>query len=163
MMTVGGGSSSLKVKKEYSPLEGIKERFKDAFVEYERGYVGDVGGEYNGVSTGQDLSESRSAEQLLKDAVTAAKNAEYVIFIGGLNKSDHQDAEGADRLSYSLPYSQDTVIEALASVAPKLVVVNISGNAVAMPWADKVPAIIQDWYRREPVWKTSFHYRFFVG
>lgn len=146
MMTVGGGSSSLKVKKEYSPLEGIKERFKDAFVEYERGYVGDVGGEYNGVSTGQDLSESRSAEQLLKDAVTAAKNAEYVIFIGGLNKSDHQDAEGADRLSYSLPYSQDTVIEALASVAPKLVVVNISGNAVAMPWADKVPAIIQDWY-----------------
>lgn len=146
MMTVGGGSSSLKVKREYSPLEGIQERFKDADVEYERGYVGDVGGEYNGVSTGQNLSETRSAEQLLKDAVTAAKDAEYVIFIGGLNKSDHQDAEGADRLSYSLPYSQDTVIEALAAVAPKLVVVNISGNAVAMPWADKVPAIIQDWY-----------------
>lgn len=146
MMTVGGGSSSLKVKREYSPLEGIQERFKDADVEYERGYVGDVGGEYNGVSTGQNLSETRSAEQLLKDAVTAAKDAEYVIFIGGLNKSSHQDAEGADRLSYSLPYSQDTVIEALAAVAPKLVVVNISGNAVAMPWADKVPAIIQDWY-----------------
>ena len=40
MMTVGGGSSSLKVKKEYSPLEGIKERFEDADVEYERGYIG---------------------------------------------------------------------------------------------------------------------------
>lgn len=146
MMTVGGGSSSLKVKKEYSPLDGIRERFKDSEVVYERGYVGDVGGEYNGVTTGQDLSESRSADQLIKDAVAAAKDAEYVIFIGGLNKSEHQDCEGADRLSYNLPYSQDAVIEALAEVAPKLVVVNISGNAVAMPWVDKVPAIIQDWY-----------------
>jgi beta-glucosidase len=110
MMTVGGGSSSLKVKKEYSPLDGIRERFKDSEVVYERGYVGDVGGEYNGVTTGQDLSESRSADQLIKDAVAAAKDAEYVIFIGGLNKSEHQDCEGADRLSYNLPYSQDAGI-----------------------------------------------------
>ena len=115
MMTVGGGSSSLKVKREYSPLEGIQERFKDADVEYERGYVGDVGGEYNGVSTGQNLSETRSAEQLLKDAVTAAKDAEYVIFIGGLNKSSHQDAEGADRLSYSLPYTLCHILRILSS------------------------------------------------
>ena len=146
MMTVGGGSSSLKVKREYSPLEGIRERFKGSEVVYQRGYVGDVGGQYNGVSTGQDLSESRSAGQLIADAVAAAKGADYVIFIGGLNKSEHQDAEGADRESYSLPYSQDAVIEALAKVAPRLVVVNISGNAVAMPWVGKVPAIIQDWY-----------------
>lgn len=43
MMTVGGGSSSLKAQREISPLDGLKARLKDvATVEYERGYVGDT-------------------------------------------------------------------------------------------------------------------------
>ena len=146
MMTVGGGSSSLKAKLEVSPLDGIKARYPDAEVIWERGYVGDTGGEYNGVSTGQDLRESRSAETLIADAVKAAEGADYVIYVGGLNKSDRQDAEGLDRVQYGLPYGQDSVIEALAAATDKLIVVNISGNAVAMPWVEKVPAIVQDWY-----------------
>ena len=146
MMTVGGGSSSLKAKLEVSPLDGIKARYPEAEVVWERGYVGDVGGEYNGVSTGQDLRESRDAATLIADAVKAVEGADYVIFIGGLNKSDRQDAEGLDRVQYGLPYGQDAVIEALAAVTEKLVVVNISGNAVAMPWVEKVPAVVQDWY-----------------
>ena len=146
MMTVGGGSSSLKAKLEVSPLDGIKARWPEAEVVWERGYVGDVGGEYNGVSTGQDLRESRDAATLIADAVKAAEGADYVIFIGGLNKADRQDSEGLDRVQYGLPYGQDAVIEALAAATDKLVVVNISGNAVAMPWVEKVPAIVQDWY-----------------
>ena len=146
MMTVGGGSSSLKAKLEVSPLDGIKARYPEAEVVWERGYVGDTGGEYNGVSTGQDLRESRSAETLIADAVKAAEGADYVIYVGGLNKSDRQDAEGLDRVQYGLPYGQDAVIEALAAATDKLIVVNISGNAVAMPWVEKVPAIVQDWY-----------------
>ena len=146
MMTVGGGSSSLKAKLEVSPLDGIKARYPESTVVWERGYVGDVGGEYNGVSTGQDLRESRSAATLIADAVKAAKDADYVIFIGGLNKAEKQDSESLDRVQYDLPYNQDAVIEALAEATDKLIVVNISGNAVAMPWVDKVPAIVQDWY-----------------
>jgi len=144
MMTVGGGSSSLKVKDEILPIDGIKARF--ANVDYQRGYVGDVTGEYNGVTSGQDLTDSRSEGQLIADAVKAAESADYIVFIGGLNKSAHQDCEDSDRFSYDLPYNQDKVIEALADTGKKLVVVNISGNAVAMPWVDKVPAIVQDWY-----------------
>ena len=146
MMTVGGGSSSLKAQHEVSPLDGIREAFPQAEVVFERGYIGDAGGEYNGVSTGQDLRESRSAAQLMAAATAAAKDADCVIYIGGLNKSEGQDAEGADRTALDLPYGQDAVIEALAAANSKLVVVNISGNAVAMPWVDKVPAIVQDWY-----------------
>ncbi len=146
MMTVGGGSSSLKAKLEVSPLDGIKARYPEAEVVWERGYVGDTGGEYNGVSTGQDLRESRSAETLIADAVKAAEGADYVIYVGGLNKADRQDSEGLDRVQYGLPYGQDAVIEALAAATDKLIVVNISGNAVAMPWVEKVPAIVQDWY-----------------
>ncbi len=148
MMTVGGGSSSLKVQREVLPLDGIREAAAShgMDVAYQRGYVGDVTGEYNGVKTGQDLSESRSAQQLIDDAVKAAEDADLVIFVGGLNKSDHQDAEGVDRLEFSLPYNQDKVIEALAAANPNLVVVNLTGNAYSMPWRDNVPAIVQGWY-----------------
>lgn len=147
MMTVGGGSSSLKVRHEYTPLEGIRAAADGkAEVVYERGYVGDVTGNYNGVKTGQDLSESRSEEQLIADAVAAARKADAVIFVGGLNKSDHQDCEGADRLQYGLPYAQDRVIEALAEANPNLAVVIVSGNAVAMPWIERVPAVLEAWF-----------------
>ena len=147
MMTVGGGSSSLKAKYEVIPLDGIKEAFAGkAEVKWERGYVGDTQTSYNKVNTGQDLSESRSAIQLGQDAVAAAKEADCVIFIGGLNKSKYQDNEGTDRLDIGLPYCQDELIEALSEVAKQLVVVNISGSPVSMPWADKVNAIVQAWY-----------------
>ena len=135
MMTVGGGSSSLKVKHECTPLEGIRAAVGDkAEVLYERGYVGDVTGDYNGVVTGQDLSEGRSGAQLLADAIAAARKVDAVVFIGGLNKGDHQDSEGADRLQLGLPYGQDAVIGALAEANPNLAVAIVSGNAVAMPW-----------------------------
>ena len=147
MMTVGGGSSSLKVQREVSPLDGLKARLRGiAEVDYARGYVGDVTGAYNGVTTGQDLSESRSEDELIAEAVEKAKKADYVIVFGGLNKSDYQDCEGHDRKDYALPYAQNRLVEALAQVNTRLVFVNISGNAVAMPWIKKVPAVIQGWF-----------------
>lgn len=115
MMTVGGGSSSLKVKYEISPLDGLKNRVgSQAEVLYARGYVGDPTGEYNGVQTGQDLKDDRSEDELLAEAVEVSKDADYVIFFGGLNKSNHQDCEDSDRASLGLPYAQDRVIGELA-------------------------------------------------
>ena len=145
MMTVGGGSSSLKAQHECTPLEGMIAAAGDRIV-YERGYVGDISGSYNGVVTGQDLSESRSEEQLIADAVALAKTADAVIFVGGLNKASHQDCEDSDRYHLELPYAQDKVIEALAEANPNLAVVIISGNAVAMPWIDNVNAVVEGWY-----------------
>ncbi len=147
MMTVGGGSSSLKVHHECTPLEGIRAAVGNRVkVLYERGYVGDVTTSYNGVDSGQDLADSRTSGQLLADAVAAARQADAVLFVGGLNKSDYQDCEGADRREYGLPYGQDAVIEALAAANPRLAVVLVSGNAVAMPWIDRVPAVLEAWF-----------------
>ena len=146
-MVVGGGSSNLKTAYEVNPLEGIQNAFGDkAEVVWARGYVGDTSTSYNAVDTGQDLTDNRSPEVLIAEAVEMAKDADYVIFVGGLNKSAHQDNESTDRLQITLPYNQEDVILALAEVAKNLVVVNISGSAVAMPWADSVDAIVQGWY-----------------
>lgn len=147
MMTVGGGSSSLKVRCEVSPLDGLRNRLAGkAEVVYARGYVGDPTGEYNGVVTGQNLKDDRTPEQLVAEAVEVARGADCVIFVGGLNKSAGQDCEDSDRAGLELPYNQDALIRELARANRNLVVVNVSGNAVSMPWADEVPAIVQAWY-----------------
>ena len=145
-MVAGGSSSSLKTKREVSPLEGIRNAFPDAEIVYERAYVGEVKlvGNYN---YGQyDLTDTRSPEKILADALEAVKDADYVIFIGGLNKNKNQDCEGRDRLSYDLPYGQNEVIAAIADVRPDMIYVNISGTAVAMPFINDVAAIVQAWY-----------------
>ena len=146
MMTVGGGSSSLKVQREVLPLDGLRSRFGADRVDYARGYVGDTVQSYNGVTVGRSLYDLRSAADLRAEAVEKARRADVVVVVGGLNKSDYQDCEGHDRKDYALPYAQDELVEALLQANPNVVFVNLSGNAVAMPWVSRVPAVVQGWF-----------------
>ena len=148
MMTVGGGSSSLKVQKEILPLDALNGQCSMVNVQcdYARGYVGDTIQSFDGVSVGRSLYETRPQAKLTAEAVEKAREADVVIFFGGLNKAAYQDSEGHDRQSYDLPYAQNEVIEAILKVNPRLVYVNISGNGAAMPWLAKVPAVVQAWF-----------------
>jgi beta-glucosidase len=56
------------------------------------------------------------------------------------------EGEGFDNADLSLPWGQDAVIEAVAEANPNTIVVLETGNPVAMPWQDKVKAIVQAWY-----------------
>jgi len=127
IMTTKGGSSALKAKYEVTPLDGLRTAMENAEITYVQGY-----------SSTEDLD--------FGEAVAAAESSDVVLFFGGLNKNRKQDAESDDRVSYELPYRQSELIAALAEVNKNIVVVNISGNAVAMPWAMDVKGIIQSWY-----------------
>ena len=147
-MCIGGGSSMLKPVYEMSPLEGILEKaaLENMEVVYSRGYVGDTTTTQDGISSFQKLANDRSKEELIAEAVENSRDADYVIYVGGLNKSLYQDCENRDRLEYGLPYDQDELISALAKVNKNMTVVIISGNAVAMPWIDEVPSVLLGWY-----------------
>ena len=150
-MTVGGGSSSLKVQHEISPLDGLKRALTSLApshpqIDFARGYVGDTTSFYNGVQMHVDLREYRPADELIAEAVEKARQADVVIFFGGLNKSDYQDAENHDRKEYGLPYGQDQLMEALLKVNPNIVYVSICGTPTELPWVSRVPAIVQGWY-----------------
>ncbi|WP_321333950.1 glycoside hydrolase family 3 C-terminal domain-containing protein [uncultured Bacteroides sp.] len=145
-MTIGGGSSSLKAKYEISPLAGIEARVgKMAEVTYMPGYASPEVAEQDKIGAKVE-KKVIDADKLLADAVSAAKDADVVLFVGGLNKDDGQDCEGNDRSSLGLPYGQDKLIAGLAAANPNTVVVLVSGNAVAMPWVKEVPSIVEAWY-----------------
>ena len=146
-MTVGGGSSSLKVKYEQSPLAGIQSRVgKDVEVTYVQGYESPAVVEQDVKGAKAPEKKVIDVEGLRNEAIAAAKNADVVLFFGGLNKNENQDCEGVDRKEYELPYGQNELISALAKVNPNFVVVLLTGNAVAMPWVKEVPAIVEGWY-----------------
>ncbi len=139
-LTKGGGSSELKVKHECSPLEALKEMYGDKII-YAQGYESGRP-RYDG----QDKIDSKVQQKLHDEAVAKAKAADIVLYFGGLNKNHFQDCEDSDRKNYHLSFGQDRLILDLQKANSNIVVNLLSGNAVAMPWVDKVPAIIQGWY-----------------
>lgn len=81
----------------------------------------------------------------IERAAVLARDADQVIICAGLNAD--WETEGSDRAHMDLPPGVDELIAAVAAANPKgTVVVNQSGMPVAMPWADKVGAIVQAWY-----------------
>lgn len=140
MLNEGGGSSELKAKDMISPLEGLRAVYGDK-VKYAKGYT--AGRSMYGQV---EVIPQQVVDSLRAEAVTMAKETDLVILVGGLNKNHDQDCEAGDRIEYGLPFGQVELIEELQAVNKNIVLVLLSGNAVEMPWIEKVPAIVQGWY-----------------
>ncbi|WP_065188512.1 glycoside hydrolase family 3 C-terminal domain-containing protein [Shewanella woodyi] len=76
--------------------------------------------------------------------LAAAKDADAVIYFGGLSHAD--DREAIDRIDMKLPNGQDAVISKLLQANPNTVVFLNGGSAVEMPWVDEAQAIVWGWY-----------------
>jgi beta-glucosidase len=125
----GGDSSGIKAVYEVTPLQGLLQRLgRDVNLTYSEGY------------------QKNGRSDLVERAVAAARAADVVIYVGGLNHDKGLDCEGADRKDLKLPFGQDALIQKLAAANPKLIVV-LEGTAVEMgAWLDRVPAVLQAWY-----------------
>lgn len=90
-------------------------------------------------AAGCDISGD-TTEELLAEAVKAAKEAEKVIICAGL--TDSYESEGFDRENMKMPQGHIRMIEEVAKVNPNVVVVLMCGSVVEVPWADQVKGIL---------------------
>ena len=139
-LTEGGGSSELKVKREITPLQGLQALYGSK-IDYAQGYQSGRF-QYDHV----DVIPQEVQDRLHDEAIEKAKDADLIIFVGGLNKNFNQDCESGDRTQYDLPFGQNQLIADLVAMKKQVVLVLISGNAVELPWVKQVPAIVQTWY-----------------
>ena len=163
MHSFGGGSAEIKALYEISPLMGIKMALGGNHkVTYKRGYHvaskamnateswqaestnTDVELEYPYIIRSKPGQYAEINKGLFHDAVSAAKEADVVIFVGGL---DHNyDIEGKDRDDIKLPYDQDEIIEKLLDVRPDTIIVLNAGSPVEMPWIEKARCVMFSYY-----------------
>lgn len=83
-------------------------------------------------------------KKLFAEALAAAKEADEVIFVGGLNHNF--DSEGFDRENMKLPFEQDLLIEELLKVRKDAVITLIGGSPVEMPWRNMAETILWSYY-----------------
>ncbi len=90
-----------------------------------------------------------------EEAMAAARAAEAVVFVGGLSPEvegeemqvSYPGFQGGDRTSLDLPASQERLLEALHATGKPVVLVLLSGSALAARWAeDNLPAVLVAWY-----------------
>ena len=118
----GGGSSHINCFRTTGALEaaeGLK-------VAWARGY---------------DVAADDAPEEMIAEAVAAAKNAKAAVVFAGL--PDSYESEGYDRSHMRMPDCQNRVIEAVAAANPNTVVVLHNGAPVEMPWIGKVKAVLE--------------------
>jgi beta-glucosidase len=79
-------------------------------------------------------------EQMIQQAVSAAKESQVAIVFVNQNTS-----EGMDRSNLGLPGNQNELVSAVAAANPSTVVVLNTAGAVPMPWLHKVKSVIEAW------------------
>jgi len=95
------------------------------------------------------------AKPPFEEAVDAARDADVVVFVGGLTgdvegeemKVNYPGFAGGDRTDLRLPAPQRALLEALHATGKPVVMVLTGGSALAVEWAEtNVPAILMSWY-----------------
>jgi beta-glucosidase len=88
-------------------------------------------------------ADGSTDDALLQEAQAAARAATVAVVVAGLPGS--YEEEGADRKHIDLPPGHNALVEAVLAVQPRTVVVLVNGSAVALPWAARVPALVEGW------------------
>ncbi|WTW98341.1 glycoside hydrolase family 3 C-terminal domain-containing protein [Streptomycetaceae bacterium NBC_01309] len=126
----GGGSSHINATRTTAALDAMRSLAAD--------------GSRVGFARGFALDGDGDADALRAEAVAAAREAEVAVVFAGLAETD--ESEGYDRETLDLPPAQVEVIRAVASAAPRTVVVLSNGGVVSLEgWHDNVDAVVEGW------------------
>ena len=124
----GGGSSHINPTRVDSALDALTEAAGDR-VAFAPGFAFDAAAE------GQDALRAEAV------ALAAARDV-AVVFLG---LTDAEESEGFDRDHIDLAAHQLALLDAVVAANPRTVVVLSNGSVVALPFADRVPAILEAW------------------
>jgi beta-glucosidase len=92
---------------------------------------------------------------MIDEAVKATRAADATVLVLGISAQLEGEEmnvnvagfRGGDRTDLSLPQSQETLLRAVVATGKPVVVVLLSGSALAVNWAnDNAPALLQAWY-----------------
>lgn len=141
---LGGFGAGVKARYEVTPLDGLKAKLGNSVnIRYAQGYKPQYAKtssrSYGKVPT-YEVNDS-----LLKEAVDIARNADVVLFFAGTNRE--VETEATDRSTLTLPFGQDQLLNALAAVNPRIVVVVVAAAPVDLGTCNQVaPAIVWSWF-----------------
>ncbi|PTM21790.1 glycosyl hydrolase [Lactobacillus sp. PFC-70] len=133
----GAGSSHVNPSELVTPLEALTASGLTA--DYYPGY---------------HLNEDETSDDLVQQALAAAKDADHVIVFAGYPAS--AESEGFDKNSLMLPENQTDLIGSLAKVNPHTTIVLQNGSAVEMPWINTVPAVVETYLAGEAVGEATW-------
>jgi beta-glucosidase len=103
-------------------------------------------------------SYPRFVEKQIDEAVNAARQADVCVMVLGISAAlegeemtvSTEGFRGGDRTDISLPKGQEALLKAVSATGKPLIVVLLSGSALAVNWAnDHAPAILEAWYPGE--------------
>lgn len=120
----GAGSSLVNPTKKPEAVLDVIGKSGLEVTAYEQGYI----------------RNKKPNEKLMKAAVEAARNADVVLFFGGLDEIS--ESEGLDRTHMHMPTAQDTLLNELTTVNSNVIVVLSAGSAIEMPWSQYVKGIV---------------------
>lgn len=103
---------------------------------------------------GYRLTDDSEDNQLEEQALKLAQNNDRVVFFAGF--PENMETEGIDKETISLPSNQNTLLEKVIKVNPNVTVVLQNGSVLEMPWADKVPAIVETYLAGEAVGEATW-------
>ncbi|MDK2813416.1 MAG: beta-glucosidase [Clostridiales bacterium] len=132
----GGGSSIVNANAPVAPLAAAKAQ----------GYAVTF-------AQGWRSEDETPNEELIKQAVQAAQQADTVVLFLGLTEID--ETEGRDRRHLSLPQPQLALAKALCAEGKPLVVVLIGGSPVELPWLGQVDALLNLYLAGEGVGEAA--------
>ena len=119
----GGGSSHINCHKVTAFLDCLEEGMDYVYAQ------------------GYDDDRDEINEQMIAEAVEAAKDAAVAVIFAGL--PDNFESEGYDRKHMRMPDCQNELIRRVTEVQKNVIVILHNGSPVEMPWISEVKGVIE--------------------